>query len=260
MEFNTNHWIIYFFVALIILAVLGQSIFFMVRALKRAKKINMPKEKIKKTIISSAIFTIAPAVSIIICILTLSKSLGIPLPWYRLSVVGSLSYETVAANNALSSMLGVKIGEAITLNASQYITILLVMTISIMAGILLVPILSKKLQKGMVNIGKKDKNWVEILQNSLFIGMIAAFLGFVFCDFSAVFTGGTWALVPVLVMLSSAIMMVLCGVLKKVTNWRWISDYALPVSMVVGMVMAIPLTNWLGTAPAQTALAVLSVM
>lgn len=259
MEFSTNHWILYLIVAIIIAAVMGQSIFFMVRALKRAKEINMPKEKIRKVIISSSIFTIAPAVSIIICVLTLSKSLGIPLPWYRLSVVGSLSYETVAAQNALSGM-GMKLGEGVALNASQFITILLVMTISIMAGILLVPVLSKKLQKGMINIGKKDKNWVDLLQNSLFIGMISAFLGFVFCDFSAVFTGGTWALVPPLVMLSSAIMMVLCGVLKMVTNWRWISDYALPVSMVFGMIMAIPLTNWLGSAPVETAMAFVAMM
>ena len=254
MEFSTNHWILYLIVALIIATVMGQSVFFMVRALKRAKEINMPKEKIRKVIISSSIFTIAPAVSIIICVLTLSKSLGIPLPWYRLSVVGSLSYETVAAQNALSGMC-MKLGEGVALNASQFVTILLVMTISIMAGILLVPVLSKKLQKGMINIGKKDKNWVDLLQNSLFIGMISAFLGFVFCDFSAVFTGGTWALVPPLVMLSSAVMMVLCGILKKVTNWRWISDYALPVSMVFGMIMAIPFTNWLGSAPVETAMA-----
>lgn len=259
MEFSTNHWVLYLIVGLIIAAVMGQSVFFMVRALKRAKEINMPKEKIRKVIISSSIFTIAPAVSIIICVLTLSKSLGIPLPWYRLSVVGSLSYETVAAQNALSGM-GMKLGEGVALNASQFITILLVMTISIMAGILLVPVLSKKLQKGMINIGKKDKKWVDLLQNSLFIGMISAFLGFVFCDFAAVFTGGTWALVPPLVMLSSAIMMILCGVLKMVTKWRWISDYALPVSMVFGMVMAIPLTNWLGSAPVETAMAFVAMM
>ncbi len=255
MAFSTNHWVIYLIVALIIGAVFGQAVFFMIRALKRAKKLNMPKEKIRKAIITSIVFTIAPAISIIICVLTLSQSLGIPLPWYRLSVVGSLSYETVAAQNALSGM-GMKLGDGIVLNASQFITVLLVMTISILAGIILVPLIGKKLQKGMVNIGKKDKNWVEILQNSLFIGMISAFLGFVFCDFAAVFSGGTWALVPVLVMLSSAVMMILCGLLKKVTKWRWISDYALPVSMVFGMVMAIPLTNWLGTQPVQTAMAI----
>ena len=87
MEFSVNHWIIYLIVALIICAVTAQAVFFMMRALKRAKKINMPKEKIKKAILSSVIFTIAPAISIIVCVMTLSHSLGIPLPWYRLSVV-----------------------------------------------------------------------------------------------------------------------------------------------------------------------------
>lgn len=256
MEFSVNHWIIYLIVALIICAVTAQAVFFMMRALKRAKKINMPKEKIKKAILSSVIFTIAPAISIIVCVMTLSHSLGIPLPWYRLSVVGSLSYETIAAQNALSGM-GMTLGSGTTLNASQFVTILLVMTISIMAGMLLVPLIGKKLQKGMISLGNKDKNWRDIFQNSLFIGMISAFLGFVFCDFSAVFSGGTWALVPVLVMLSSAVMMLICGLLRSITKWRWINDYALPISMIFGMAMAIPLTSWLGTMPvAQAATAV----
>ena len=184
--------------------------------------------------------------------MTLSHSLGIPLPWYRLSVVGSLSYETIAAQNALSGM-GMTLGSGTALNASQFVTILLVMTISIMAGMLLVPLIGKKLQKGMISLGNKDKNWRDIFQNSLFIGMISAFLGFVFCDFSAVFSGGTWALVPVLVMLSSAVMMLICGLLRSITKWRWINDYALPISMIFGMAMAIPLTSWLGTMPVAQA-------
>ena len=252
MEFSVNHWIIYLIVALIICAVTAQAVFFMIRALKRAKKINMPKEKIKKAILSSVIFTIAPAISIIVCVMTLSHSLGIPLPWYRLSVVGSLSYETIAAQNALSGM-GMTLGSGTALNASQFVTILFVMTISIMAGMLLVPLIGKKLQKGMISLGNKDKNWRDIFQNSLFIGMISAFLGFVFCDFSAVFSGGTWALVPVLVMLSSAVMMLICGLLRSITKWRWINDYALPISMIFGMAMAIPLTSWLGTMPVAQA-------
>ena len=64
----------------------------------------MDIKKIKKTIITAAIFTIAPAVSIVITILALSDSLGIALPWLRLSVVGSLSYEAIAAANAASGL------------------------------------------------------------------------------------------------------------------------------------------------------------
>ena len=48
MVFSPNHPIIYIIVALIILAVIGQAVFFMVKALKRAKEIGMAKSKIKK--------------------------------------------------------------------------------------------------------------------------------------------------------------------------------------------------------------------
>ena len=245
MEFRMDHPIIYALVAITIAAVLGQSVFFLWRALKKAKELKMDKEKIRAAIISSLIFTIAPAISIIICVMTLSKSLGVALPWLRLSVVGSLSYETVAANNALSGM-GLKLGEVTNLTGSQFVTVVFVMTISIMAGVLLTPIASKKIQGGLKKMETRDKRWSAIFSDSLFMGMIAAFLGFVFCDFSGVFAGEFAGLIPVLVMFSSAVLMAGCGALMKATGWKFLSDYALPISMVGGMLLAIPYTAWLG--------------
>ena len=240
-----DHPIIYALVAITIVAVLGQSVFFLWRALKKAKELKMDKAKIRATILSSLVFTIAPAVSIIICVMTLSKSLGVALPWLRLSVVGSLSYETVAANNALSGM-ALKLGEVTNLTGSQFVTVVFVMTISIMAGVLLTPIASKKIQGGLQKMEKRDKRWSAIFSDSLFMGMIAAFLGFVFCDFSGVFVGELSGLVPVLVMLSSAVLMAGAGALMKVTGWKFLNDYALPISMVGGMLLAIPYSAWLG--------------
>ena len=101
MTFSTNHPILFLLAGILIAVVLGQSVYFLVKALRRSKEIGMDQTKIKKTIKTAAIFTIAPAVSIVISVITLAKSLGIPLPWLRLSVVGSLSYEAIAASNAL---------------------------------------------------------------------------------------------------------------------------------------------------------------
>lgn len=247
MSFSPNHPIIYAIVAIIILLVIGQSVFFMVKALKRAKQLGIAKEKIKKVIISSAVFTIAPAIAIIISVISLSQSLGIPLPWLRLSVIGSMSYEIVAATNALSGMGITEIGDLVkSITAQQYVTVALVMTISIMVGVILAPIIGKKLQKGMINLEKRDKKWSDIFSNSLFMGMIAAFLGLVFCDVSGVFVGNTAGLIPVCIFFSSAIIMLLCGLLMKITKWSFISEYALPISMVIGMILAIPFTAWLG--------------
>lgn len=215
------------------------------RALRQAKRIGMDKKLIRRTVTTSAVFTIAPAVAIVISVIALAKDLGIPLPWLRLSVVGSLSYETVAATNAESAM-GLVFGQVESLTASQYVTIALVMTISISVGIWLVAVIGKKMQKGMINIEKRDKKWSDIFNNAMFIGMISAFLGYVFCDVTKLFHHDTSGLIPVAVMLVSAFVMAFCGLLVAKLKWRWVQDYALPISLVAGMASAVPITAWLG--------------
>jgi len=248
LEFSINHPILFVLAGIIIAAVLGQSVYFLVKALKRSREIGMDQTKIRKTIQTAAIFTIAPAVSIVISVIALSKTLGLPLLWLRLSVVGSLSYEAIAAGNALSAM-GLELGKVDALTAQQYVNITLVMTISILVGIWLVPVIGKKLLGGMSKLEAKDKKWSEIFQNAMFIGMIAAFLGFVFCDFSMLWNPvegitPTTGLIPVAVMGVSALIMVVLGLAMK--KWKWLGDYALPISLVLGMASAIPITAWLG--------------
>lgn len=244
MNFSVNSPILFVLAGVIILAVLLQSVFFLVRAIHRSKEIGMDQQKLRKTMVTAGVFTIAPAVAIVISVITLSKDLGLPLPWLRLSVVGSLSYETIAATNAESAM-GLTFGQVSALTASQYVTIAWVMTISIMLGIWLVPLIGKKLQGGMTKIENRDKRWGDILSSALFIGMIAAFLGYVFCDFGTIFHGDPSGLIPVCVMIVSAIIMALCGLIMKKTGWNWVGDYALPMSLILGMASAIPITGWL---------------
>ena len=250
MTFSVNHPVLFLLVVIPIAAVLGQSVYFLVKALRRSREIGMDQKKIRKTIRTAAVFTIAPAVSIVISVITLSKSLGLPLPWLRLSVVGSLSYEAIAASNALSAM-GLELGKVSSLTAQQYVNISLVMTISILVGIWLVPLIGKKLLGGMTKLGAKDAKWADIFQNAMFIGMISAFVGFVFCDISRLWApvegfSATSGLIPVCVMAVSALVMLLCGLAMKVLKWNWVNDYALPISLVLGMASAIPITAWLG--------------
>ena len=268
MEFHVNHPILFLLAGILVAVVLGQSVYFLVKALRRSKEIGMDQTKIKKTMKTAAVFTIAPAVSIVISVIALSKSLGLPLPWLRLSVVGSLSYEAIAAENAVSAM-GLTLGKIESLTAQQFVNIALVMTISIMMGIWLVPVIGKKLLGGMSSLSSRDAKWAEVFQNAMFIGMISAFLGYVFCDISRLWdpssrfitetvmengaeiekeiaVSATSGLIPVCVMAVSAIIMVVCGLLMRKPKLKWLSEYALPISLVLGMAAAIPITAWLG--------------
>ena len=91
-----------------------------------------------------------------------------------------------------------------------------------------------------------------------------AFLGFVFCDVSRLWTAdesgmvtvvkdgeqlqytATSGLIPVCVMGVSALVMVICGLLMRKPKLKWLSEYALPISLILGMAAAIPITAWLG--------------
>ncbi len=244
MDFQVNSPILFALVGAIIALVLAQSVFFLVRAVKRARELGIGKDTLKKTITSAAVFTIAPAVAVLVGVVALSKSLGVALPWLRLSVIGSITYETVAAGNALEAA-GSGAGTTVT-DPAIYITIAWVMTIGIAAGLILVPFVTKKLQRSMGKIGMKDKKWGEIFNNAMFLGMISAFLGYVFCDVGLVFKGDMSGLIPVCVMAVAAVVMAICGLIATKTKIRWLTDYALPLSLIAGMVSAIPLTAALG--------------
>lgn len=236
MAFHVNSLFLYALAIGVVLFVLAQSVFFLVRAYRRGKELGMETGKLKKTIVSTAVFTIAPAVSILIGVVTLSKFLGIPLPWIRMSVIGAITYELPAATSTANA-LGISLSETIS-DPRTYSAIAWVMTLGILPSIILPPILMKKIQGGMVKIKTKDGRWGDLFLTSMFLGMISAFLGMVFADVRRGIAG--W--IPIFVLLVSAAIMGVCGLLIKKCNMKWLETYALAVSMVGAMIFAVLIT------------------
>ncbi len=232
MEFNPNSTFMYIVAVCVIIFVLAQSAFFLVRAYRRGKQLGISAAKLKKTVVSTMVFTIAPAISILIGVVTLSKFLGIPLPWIRLSVIGALTYELPAATSTANA-LGISLAEMVT-DPKVYSAIAWVMTLGIMPSIILPPILMKKIQGGMIKIKNKDSKWGDMFMTSMFLGMISAFLGMVFANVRMGLRG--W--IPVFVMLVSAVLMGIIGLLIKKCNMKWLETYALAISMVGAMIFA----------------------
>ncbi len=235
--FDPNGPLMYGMTTVVILFVIAMSIRFIVMAWKRAKKIGMDPKVLRRVAISSAIFTIAPAVSILLGVIALSRALGFPLPWLRLSVIGALTYETPAAASAASAM-GTDLSNLIT-DPVTFAAIAWVMTLGIIPGPVLVPTIGKKIENGVMRIRQKDEKWGSLFMTALFLGMISAFLGMIFATVSEGLRG--W--IPCFVMIASALIMCVCAVFVKILHWKWMEDYALPISMLGGMALSIPITN-----------------
>ncbi len=234
--FSVNHPFLYLLSGIVVVFIIVQSAFFLVKAVKQARKLNISTAVIRKTIFSSSLFSLAPAISILVGVITLSKFIGLPFPWYRLSVLGAVTYELPAATLAANAM-GAPVNETIT-DPATFATIAWVMSIGILSGLLLVLFGLKKIQGGMVSLTGKDKRWGEILQDALFLGMISAFVGLLFANVRQ----GLPGFIPIAVALASALLMALCGILIKVFKWTWLEQYAMPLCMLGAMALSLPIT------------------
>ncbi len=237
MTFSTNSIFLYLVAAAVILFVLAQSVFFLIRAYRRGKQLGMSTKKLNKTILSTTVFTIAPAISILMGIVTLSKFLGIPLPWIRMSVIGAITYELPAATAAAGALGITELSEMIT-DPTVYAAIAWVMTLGILPSIILPPLLMKKIRGGVVKLQNKDQKWSDLFMTSLFLGMISAFLGMVFADVRSGLAG--W--IPIFVLLVSAALMGICGLLIRKLGWKWLETYAMTISMLGAMAFAVVIT------------------
>ena len=152
----------------------------MVKAWRRARELKIEAKVLRGVAFGSAIFTIAPAIGVLLGLISLSRFLGLPLPWLRLSVLGALTYELPAAASTAQAM-NLPMDQPI-MAGSAYVAIAWVMTLGIMSGILIILFFQKNMNKSLQKLKNKDQRWSTILMDSLFVGMIATFLGMVFAD------------------------------------------------------------------------------
>lgn len=156
MDFK-NSGFMYLLGVLVGLFVIAQSVYFLVKAVRRSRELGIAGNVVKRTIASSAVFAILPSVSILLGLITLANTLGLPLPWIRLSVLGAVTYELPAATVALNAL-----GESISAPVSgplAFNTVAWVMTLGCITPLIIIPLFLKKIQGGVHSLRQKDSHW-----------------------------------------------------------------------------------------------------
>ena len=148
--------IIYVIGGIIAATIIAMSVFFILKSVKRAKKIGMDMSKIKKAISSSAIFSIVPSIPIVVGIGIMMTGLGLAIPWIRLTVIGALQYELIAYDQANKALLGTGTSQEVIVA-----TAVTVMTLSILSGPLFNAIGYKKYQTKLADLQKKNKKLMD---------------------------------------------------------------------------------------------------
>ncbi|MDR0445955.1 MAG: DUF5058 family protein [Oscillospiraceae bacterium] len=151
-----GHWAVYAAViaGVLYIAVLG-GVFFR-RAYSRALKIGFTKQHLRKAVKTAAANSLIPAITVLVGLFTIVPLLGLPLSWWRLSIVGSTAYEIMAADIALGAV-GAK--SAADSGAEGFVLVMFVMAVGIIGGLVLAPLFSGRIQKGVLRIKLKDRRW-----------------------------------------------------------------------------------------------------
>jgi hypothetical protein len=207
----------------------------MVRSYRAAIAAGIGRKTIHKVIRSSCVFTLIPSTAILLGLVTMSGGLGVPLAWIRLSVIGAVQYELIAADAAASSA-GIPSLLLEYLNPQIFVSIIIVMTVCILSGPVFNLFFLKKYSTSLRTMQKKDNRWGKLVVDSLFMGMICTFLGNPVLALRADVSTG-W--IQVVVMIIAAIVMALIGLLVSRRKLSFLEGFALPVSMICGMTAAV---------------------
>ena len=120
---------------------------------------NWSKEELKKVIKSSVVFSIVPSLSIVVGLFALISVLGVVWSWWRLSVIGSLSYESLISSS-VSTALGFSSNAEMLANATgrEFGVVMILMSIGMLSGFLILIPFGKKLSMS-VNKTENSSTW-----------------------------------------------------------------------------------------------------
>jgi hypothetical protein len=216
---------------------------FMIRAWRAGKALGMDTTRMKRAVTASATFSVLPSIAILLGVLALSGSLGVPWPWLRLSVIGALHYETQVAS-AAAEQLGISLSPG-QMTTAAFPSIALLMSVCIMWGMILSALFNRRylnrLQKNDGTETRKGGGFGDGAMTAMFIGMVSAYIGSYVGDFisgNGRFTfSGDWT--PLAVVAAAALAMAVFTYFSEKKGKEWLENFSIAGSMLVGMLVAV---------------------
>ena len=210
--------------SVIIVVVLFQSIRITTIAFRSGKAIGMTKAQMLQAFRTGITTAIVPSIAILLGLIALIPALGVPFPWMRLAVLGSVQYELLAAGVAAREMGFGELSSA-TLTGDAFACAVWVMSLGIIFGLLFVAFFTPKIDKLKHKIAGGDDKWMAVLTGAAFFGAVAYLVAV------PVVQGGA-ALVA---LLGGFFSMIILGAVVQLLKQAWLKEWVLALSIIGGM-------------------------
>lgn len=236
---SVNSGIFYLLVAGILGFITIMCFVFLIKSYKAGIKIGIDKKVLKKTITASATFTLLPSISILLGVIALSGTLGVPFSWLRLSVVGALQYELNVAEIAAQSigLSGLRVDE---MSIGAFVTIALVMTVGILGSVICCIFFLRKYLGKIQKSPKKESNgkpgFGAHATTAMFVGLCAAYIG---SYIGKAIPRDGQDVMPLFVAVVAALVMAVFEYFIQKKGKAALENFSLAASMLVAMAAAV---------------------
>ena len=222
-------------VAIGLLYIVVFSLIHLKKAYTRCIEMGITKEEIHKVIKSSLVFSIVPSLSIVVGLFTLISVLGMVWSWWRLSVIGSLSYESLISSSVASALKFSTSAEMLA-NASgrQFGVVMILMSIGMLSGFFVLIPFGKKLSMS-VSKSENSSSWKYVLSGTFMLCLFAVYI-------PVLLIGDT---IQAAVMLTGLVIAVVLGVLAQKPKLKWLNEFIMAFSMIGGMLSSVFWTSLL---------------
>lgn len=212
-----------------LLYIVGFSLVYLKKAYSHCLELGISREELKTVIKSSLVFSIVPSLSIVVGLFALISILGTVWSWWRLSVIGSLSYESLISSS-VASAIGYATNAEMLENATgrQFGVVMILMSIGMLSGFFILLPLGKKLSMS-VNKTEGTNNWKYVLSGTFMLCLFAVYI-------PVLLIGDT---VQAAVMITGLVIAVALGIVAKKPGLKWLNDFIMAFSMIGGMISSI---------------------
>ena len=208
-----------------VVLVIAQALIFIKKAMDAAPKVGLTKEEVNKAIKSSALTSIGPSIVVLSGMLSLLVTVGGPMAWMRLSFIGSVMFESIAAGIGTGSV-GVQLGvdELTPLALTMAVW---TMIIGSVGWIIFSTFAADKMDKIQAKLAGSNPAGLTIISSGAIIGVFAAMVGqkLVALDKNALAT-----------VLGAAIMFVMMQ-LTKGEKYAKLREWNLTIAILVAMII-----------------------
>lgn len=212
-------------IAIGLLYIVGFSVVYLIKAYKHCLELGMTKDDINKVIKSSVFFSIVPSLSIVVGLFVLISVMGTLWSWWRLSVIGSLSYESMISSSVASAIGFASSGEMLSgATGQQFGVVMILMSIGMLSGFFILIPFGKKLSMS-VNKTETSSDWKHVFSGVFMLCMFSVYI-------PVLLIGDT---IQALVMLTGLVVAVALGVLASKPKLHWLADFIMAFSMIAGM-------------------------